>query len=113
MMGGSGFSWTKCKSFAPRFRQTTMPSLNFTDQMLFLTSNQQCQSTKGNKSKAKTSKSKEKHLNQNKSKENLNLNQQSTLRTAHTRMQNCRTQYSTEQSCQSSLLSPRQSDAVY
>ena len=27
--GGSGISWTICKSFAPRFRRTTMPALSF------------------------------------------------------------------------------------
>ena len=48
MMGGSGISWTICKPFAPRCRQITMPApitYFFTDQMLFLTPNQQYQSS--------------------------------------------------------------------
>jgi len=39
MMGGSGISWTICKSFAPHSRQITMPILHhsvFTGQMPFL-----------------------------------------------------------------------------
>jgi len=53
MMGfwdGSGISWTICKQSVPRFRQTTTPTPHhsmFTDWMLFLTPNQQCQSTEG------------------------------------------------------------------
>jgi len=43
--------WTVCKQSAPRSRQITRPTphhlLIFTDQMLFLTPNQQCQSTGG------------------------------------------------------------------
>jgi len=48
--GGSGISWTMCKSFAPRFGQITMPASHhsiFTGRMLFLIPNQQCQSTEG------------------------------------------------------------------
>jgi len=48
MMGGSGIRWTICKSFAPCSRQITTPAphhLVFTSQMLFLMTNQQCQST--------------------------------------------------------------------
>ena len=51
---GSGISWTICKSLAPHFRQITTPAPHrsfFTGRMLFLASNQQCQSTKGNLSK--------------------------------------------------------------
>ena len=40
---GSGISWTICKQSAPRSRQITTP----TGPMLFLTLNQQCQSTEG------------------------------------------------------------------
>jgi len=50
MMGGSGISWTICKSFAPRPRQTTMSVPHhsvFTGQMPFLPPNQQCQRTEG------------------------------------------------------------------
>jgi len=50
MMGGSGISWTICKSFAPRSRQTTMPVPHhsvFTGRMPFLPPNQECQSTEG------------------------------------------------------------------
>jgi len=50
MMGGTG-SWTTCKSFAPRFRQTTTPTPHhsvFTGRVLFLTPNEQYQSTEGN-----------------------------------------------------------------
>jgi len=50
--GESGFSWIICKSFAPCCRQITMPTLHrsiFTGLMLFLTPNQQCQSTEGTK----------------------------------------------------------------
>jgi len=44
----SGISWTICKQSAPRSRQTTTPTPHrsiFTGQMLFLTPNQQCQSS--------------------------------------------------------------------
>ena len=48
---GSGISWTVCnKQSAPRCRQITTPTPHhsiFTDRMFFLTSIQQCQSTKG------------------------------------------------------------------
>jgi len=48
---GSGISWTICKQSAPRCRQITTPtphhSVFFADRMLFLTPNQQCQSTEG------------------------------------------------------------------
>jgi len=53
MMGfwdGSGVSWTICKQSAPRSRHITTPTLNtqfFTGRMLFLTPNQQYQSTEG------------------------------------------------------------------
>jgi len=43
-------SWTICKQSAPRSRQITTPTPHhstFTGRMLFLTSNQQCQSTEG------------------------------------------------------------------
>ena len=57
MMGGSGISWTICKSFAPHSRQITTPvphhSIFFTGRMLFLTPNQQCQSTEGQVSKCR------------------------------------------------------------
>jgi len=46
-----GISWTICKSFAPYYRQITMPaphhSVLFTDWMLFLMPNKHCQSTEG------------------------------------------------------------------
>jgi len=38
MMGGSGISWTRCKSFAPQTKQITTPvpiTHFFTGQMLF------------------------------------------------------------------------------
>ena len=44
----SGISWTICKQSAPRCRQITIPTPHhsiFTAQILFLTPNQQCQST--------------------------------------------------------------------
>ena len=44
----SGISWTICKQSAPRSREITTPRSHnsiFTGQMLFLTPNQQCQST--------------------------------------------------------------------
>jgi len=50
---GSGISWTICKQSASRSRQITTPTPHhsiFTGQMLFLTPNQQCQSTKGSSS---------------------------------------------------------------
>jgi len=50
---GSGISWTICKQSAPRFRQTSTPTPHhsiFTGWMLFLTPNQQCQSSEGIKS---------------------------------------------------------------
>jgi len=50
MMGGSGISWTICKSFAPRSRQITMPVPHqsvFTGWMPILPPNQQRQSTEG------------------------------------------------------------------
>ena len=49
--GGSGISWTICKSFAPCSRQITTPaphhSIFFTGRMPFLPPNQQRQSTEG------------------------------------------------------------------
>ena len=50
--GRSGISCTICKQSAPRSRQITTPTSHhstFTDCMLFLMPNQQCQSTEGNK----------------------------------------------------------------
>jgi len=56
MMGfwdGSGISWTICIQSAPRYRQTTTPTVQhliaqcFTDRMPFLAPHQQCQSTEG------------------------------------------------------------------
>jgi len=47
---GSGISWTICKQFAPRSRQITTSTPHhskFTGWTLFLTPNQQCQSTDG------------------------------------------------------------------
>jgi len=47
---GSGISWTICKQSAPHSRQITAPTPHhsiFTGRMLFLTPNQQCQSTDG------------------------------------------------------------------
>jgi len=49
-LGSSGISWTICKQYAPRSRQIIMPTPHhsiFTRCMLFLTPNQQYQSTKG------------------------------------------------------------------
>jgi len=46
----SGISWTICKQSAPRSRQITTPTPHrsiFTDRMLFMTPNQQCQSIEG------------------------------------------------------------------
>jgi len=53
MRGGSGISWTICKSYAPRSRQITIQHLStqfYTGRMLFLPPNQQRQSTEGKKS---------------------------------------------------------------
>jgi len=47
---GSGISWTIHKQSEPHSRQTTIPAPHhsiFTGRMLFLTPNQQCQSTEG------------------------------------------------------------------
>ena len=47
---GSGISWTIRKKSAPRSRQITTPTPHqsvFTGRMLFMTPNQQCQSTEG------------------------------------------------------------------
>jgi len=47
---GSGISWTICKQSAPHSRQITASTHHcsiFRGQMLFLTPNQQCQSTEG------------------------------------------------------------------
>jgi len=49
-LGSSGISWTICKQYAPRSRHIIMPTPHhsiFTRWMLFLTPNQQYQSTKG------------------------------------------------------------------
>jgi len=54
VLGYSGISWTICKQSAPRSRQLTTPTPHhsiFTDRMLFLMPNQQCQSTEGNSAK--------------------------------------------------------------
>jgi len=51
VLGHSGISWTTQKQSAPRSRQITTSTPHhsiFTGHMLFLTSNQQCQSTEGN-----------------------------------------------------------------
>jgi len=56
MTGGSGISWTICKSFAPRSRQVTTPTPQhsiFMGWMLFLLPNQQCRNTE-DKTKHKT-----------------------------------------------------------
>ena len=48
VFGYSGISWTICKQSAPHCRQTTTPTPHhsiFTDWMLFLMRNQQCQCT--------------------------------------------------------------------
>jgi len=49
---GSSISWTICKQSAPRCRQMTPTPHHsiFTGRMLFLTPNQQCQSTEGRSS---------------------------------------------------------------
>jgi len=55
MMGGSGIRWTICKSFVPHSRQITTPVPHhsfFTGQMLFMTPNQQCESTEGRPSRS-------------------------------------------------------------
>ena len=44
--GRSGISWTICKQRAPSSRQITTPTI-FTGRMLFMTPDQQCQSTEG------------------------------------------------------------------
>ena len=54
VLGCSGISWTICKQSAPRSRLTTTPHCHlitqfFTGRMLFLTPNQQRQSTEGKK----------------------------------------------------------------
>jgi len=51
-MGGSGISWTICKSFAPCSRQITTPVPQHfisTGRMMFLSPNQQRQNTEWNK----------------------------------------------------------------
>jgi len=56
--GGSGISWTICKSFTPCFRQITTPVPHhsvFTGRMPFLPPNQQCQSTEGTRKGWKSS----------------------------------------------------------
>ena len=53
--GCSGVSWTIFKQSAPRSRQITTTTSHhsiFTGQMLFLTPNQQCQSTEGTSTKS-------------------------------------------------------------
>ena len=50
LRAGSGISWTTCKQSAPRSRQITTLTPHhsiFTGRVLFLTPNQQCQSTEG------------------------------------------------------------------
>ena len=50
-MGCSGISWTICKESAPRSGEITTPAphhSSFTSRMLFMTPNQERQSTKGN-----------------------------------------------------------------
>jgi len=50
VLGCSGIRWTMCKQSAPRFRQITTPTphhLIFTGRMLYLTPDQQSQSTEG------------------------------------------------------------------
>ena len=51
VLGCRGISWTICKQSAPHSWQITMPtphhSIIFTGQVLFIMSNQQCQSTEG------------------------------------------------------------------
>ena len=52
VLGCTGISWTICKQSAPRSRHIATPTPHhsiFTSWMLFLTPNQQCQSTEGNK----------------------------------------------------------------
>jgi len=53
---GSGISWTIGKQPAPRSRQITKPTPHhsiFTGRMLFLTPNQQCQSSESTERKQK------------------------------------------------------------
>jgi len=55
VLGCSGISWTICKQSAPRSRQITTPASHhsiFTRRMLFLTPNQQCQSTEDSKAQS-------------------------------------------------------------
>ena len=50
VLGCSGIGWFNCKQSAPRSRQTTTLAPHhsiFTDRMLYLTPNQQRQSTEG------------------------------------------------------------------
>jgi len=49
MMGGSGISWTICKSFTLhcRHNHASISLLGFTGWMPFLLPNQQCQSSEG------------------------------------------------------------------
>jgi len=57
VLGRSGIRWTICKQSAPRSRQTTTPTPHHsisTGRMLFLTPNQQCQSTEGTTQKKHT-----------------------------------------------------------
>jgi len=56
ILGCSGISWTICKRSTPRSREMTTPTPHhsiFTDRMLFLTPNQQRQSTEGTRSQHK------------------------------------------------------------
>jgi len=67
MVGGSGISWTICKSFAPHSRQTNTPVPHhsvFTGRMPFLPPNQQCQSTEGKQNKFTKMQNKHKKLKQ-------------------------------------------------
>jgi len=48
-LGGSGISWTVCKSFAPHCRKISTPAPHhsiFTGWMLFPTLNRQCEALK-------------------------------------------------------------------
>ena len=45
VLGCSGIRWTIFKQSAPHPRQTTTPTCHHSGRMLFLTTNQQCQST--------------------------------------------------------------------
>jgi len=52
VLGCSGISWTICKQSCSRQITTPAPHHSmFTGQMLFLTPNQQCESTEGTKDK--------------------------------------------------------------